>query len=82
MQLPLPDAGLACRVKGRGLALEMKSVFLQVAGHILPRHAIDVHHAQDRLGDSILQPLQTGPNPSTRCCRLLDRSSTCTNRQS
>ena len=45
MQLPLPEAGLGCRVYGRGLALEMKSVFLQVAGHILPRHAIDVHHA-------------------------------------
>lgn len=43
---------------GAGLALEVQAVLLQVAGHILPRHAIDVHHLQDHLGDGIVHSLQ------------------------
>ena len=38
-------------------AAQVQAVLLQVAGHILPRHAIHVHHRQDALGHSILEAL-------------------------
>ena len=39
-------------------APELLAVLLQVAGHVLPRHAVHIHQLQDRLGHSVLDPLQ------------------------
>lgn len=43
---------------------------LQVRGHILPRHALHIHHRQDALGHGVLQALQ-GARPAQRAGRGL-----------
>ena len=40
-------------------APELLAVLLQVAGHILPCHAVHVHELQDRFGHSVLDPLHS-----------------------